>query len=188
MVKFSMKPVLLDNIFSEKELFFMYKEIINTPNWIVSGASRNGFYEMFRRAPMLGVKQDKETVLHYPLFLYGQSIVFRIANLLAEKKIGIPTTIERMWFNITNSGEKSQHGLHTDSESSQTKSIVLFLTPLWQPDWRGSFYVDGEEFKFKPGSAVIFDSNEYHQGEDVLSQTYNWQRLTCNILVRNYDV
>jgi len=180
-----MKPVLLDNIFSSKELFYMYKQIISTPHWTIDGASGNGVSD-FVRGPLLEVKKMEGEVLNYPLYLYGQSIVFRIAHLLEQKKIGIPLSLTRMWFNITNSREKSQHWLHTDLECSQTKSIVLFLTPLWQPDWRGSFYVDGEEFKFKPGSAVIFDANTYHQGEDVISQTYNWQRLTCNMLVKNY--
>ena len=184
MVTFIMKPVLLDHIFSPRELFFMYTQIISTPHWTIDGASGNGVSD-FVRGPLLEVKKMEGEVLNYPLYLYGQSIVFRIAHLLEQKKIGIPTKLIRMWFNITNSGEKSQHWLHTDQECFKTKSIVLFLTPLWQPDWRGSFYVDGEEFKFKPGSAVIFDSNTYHQGEDVISQTYNWQRLTCNILVKD---
>lgn len=89
-----------------------------------------------------------------------------------------------MWFNATYHGKKTQHWLHQDDEKDlKLKSILLFITPIWQPDWKGSFYVDGEEFKFKPGSAVIFDSKEYHQGESPASETYNWQRITCNILV-----
>jgi hypothetical protein len=70
-----------------------------------------------------------------------------------------------------------------DQENSKLKSILLFMTPVWQPDWRGSFYVDGEEFKYKPGSAVIFNSNEYHKGESPISETYNWQRMCCNMVV-----
>ena len=89
-----------------------------------------------------------------------------------------------MWFNSTHHGKKTQHWLHQDDSNSQSKSILLFMTPLWQPDWRGSFYVDGEEFKFKPGSAVVFDSKEYHRGESPGSEIHNWQRITCNIMVK----
>ena len=32
-----MKTITLDNIISNKELFFMYKEIHETPMWSVSG-------------------------------------------------------------------------------------------------------------------------------------------------------
>ena len=44
-----------------------------------------------------------------------------------------------------------------------------------------------DEFKFKPGSAVIFNSKEYHKGESPSSEIYNWQRITCNILVGEND-
>jgi hypothetical protein len=57
------------------------------------------------------------------------------------------------------------------------------MTPIWQDAWRGSLHVDGEEFKFKPGSAVIFNANEFHTGETPESQSQNWHRLTLNILL-----
>ena len=176
-----MKTVLVDNVISEKELFYMYSAIIGTPSWRINAES--GSQKGFLHQPMLMVKKNGIPAENYPLFLWGQSVVYRIAKLLEQKNIGIPTTVDRMWFNSTNHGKKTQHWLHSDDDSDPTfKSILLFLTPIWQPDWRGSFYVDGEEIKFKPGSAVIFDSREYHQGESPVSETYNWQRLTCNII------
>ena len=59
----------------------------------------------------------------------------------------------------------------------------MFMTPIWSPNWKGSFYVDSEEFKFKPGNAVIFDSNNFHTGESPESKTQNWLRLTLSMLV-----
>jgi len=180
-----MKTLILDNLISEKELFFLYKQIIGNPHWKINAQSSE--HRGFNYGPTLIVKKIELLPEHYAFFLLGQSIVFRIAELLKEKNIGIPTTMERMWFNCTYTGKKTQHWLHNDDDKNvESKSIVLFLTPIWQPDWRGSFYVDGEEFKFKPGSAVIFDSKEYHQGESPVSETYNWQRITCNILVKKY--
>lgn len=160
----------------------MYKQIISNPRWRLDGQSAN--HIGFNYGPILNVKEVDLIPEHYAFCLWGQTIVFRIAELLKEKNIGIPTKLERMWFNSTHTGKKTQHWLHRDDEDVRSKSILLFMTPVWQPDWRGSFYVDGEEFKFKPGSAVVFDSTEYHQGESPVSEIYNWQRITCNILVR----
>ena len=179
-----MKTTVLDNVLSQKELFYMYGEIISTPNWRIHAESTNE--NGYIREPMLVVKtMGNQISENYPLFLWGQTLVFRIAKLLEEKNIGIPTKLNRMWFNSTFHGKKTQHWLHTDDDGLTAKSILLFMTPIWQPEWRGSFHVDGEEFKFKPGSAVIFDSKEYHKGESPESETYNWQRLTCNILVED---
>ena len=181
-----MRPVVLDNIISQKELFFMYREINSCSGWKLNGLSSNeDFTNKFNAGPLLIVKDDNSFIHNYPFFLWGQTLVHRICNSLAEKNIGIPTSLFRMWFNVTYNGKKTQHWLHSDDDGSDnTKSILLFMTPIWQPDWKGSFYVDGEEFKFKPGSAVIFDSKEYHKGESPASEIHNWQRLTCNILVR----
>jgi hypothetical protein len=175
-----MKTTVLDHVLSQKELFYIYNEIISSRSWKMNGLSERDRGHMF--APMLSVKEDNAPIEHYPFFLWGQSLVYRIAKLLEDKNIGIHTEVNRMWFNTTYHGKKTQHWLHRD-DRGELKLILLFMTPIWQPDWRGSFYVDGEEFKFKPGSAVIFDSKEYHKGESPVSETYNWQRITCNILV-----
>ena len=177
-----MKTTILDDILSQKELFYMYNQIISTPSWRMNGSS--GPHEGFMSSPLLMAKDTNGVVQHYPFCLWGQTVVYRIAKLLENKNIGIPTDVNRMWFNATYHGKKTQHWLHQDDkENFKLKSILLFMTPVWQPDWRGSFYVDGEEFKFKPGSAVVFDSKEYHKGESPTSEIHNWQRITCNILV-----
>jgi hypothetical protein len=177
-----MKTNLVSNIVSEKELFFMYNQIISSPTWKMNGLSEPD--RGFMSSPVLIVKEYNDSITHYPFYIWGQTIVYRIAKILESKNIGIPTTVERMWFNCTYHGKKTQHWLHRDDEKDpKLKSILLFMTPIWQPDWRGSFYIDGEEFKFKPGNAIVFDSNEYHKGESPASETYNWQRICCNIIV-----
>ena len=179
-----MKTTILDNVISKKELFFMYSELINCQNWSLKGYSTD--HIGFMHSPLLMIKGHDELIKHYPFYLWGQTIIYRIEKLLENKNIGIPTTLKRMWFNSTYHGKKTQHWFHKDAEKNYT-SILLFMTPVWQPDWRGSFYIDGEEFKFKPGSAVIFNSKEYHKGESPASEIYNWQRITCNILVGEND-
>ena len=177
-----MKTVVLENVLSQKELFFMYNHITSNPNWKLNGTTEPN--NNFISSPVLIVKQFDDANINWSFYFWGQTLVYRIAKLLENKNIGIPTELERMWFNATYHGKKTQHWLHRDEkENLKYKSILLFMTPVWQPDWRGSFYVDGEEFIFKSGSAVIFDSSQYHQGESPISETYNWQRITCNILV-----
>ena len=176
-----MTPKVLDNVLSEKELHFMYSEIINNPSWRLNGQSTSQHGHL--TGPALMVKRNQ--IEHYPFFVWGQTLVHRIAKLLESEHIGIPTDLDRMWFNCTYDGKKTQHWLHEDDHNNfTTRSILLFMTPIWQPDWRGSFYLDGKQYKYKPGSAVIFDSREYHCGESASSQQYNWLRMNCNILVK----
>ena len=180
-----MKPVLLDNILSEKELFFIYKIITQTSSWSVGGKSDEIEYpsnKQFSGAPLFRIK-NKDDILNYPMYLYVQSLVFRMAEMLNKKNIGIHTNIKRSWFNLTYDSSPNQW-LHQDTPDNTTlQTALVFMTPVWQGAWRGSLHVDGEEFKFKPGSAVIFNSNEFHTGETPESQTQNWQRLTLNILL-----
>ena len=183
-----MKTIVLDNVLSQKELHFLYSNLISSDGWNINAISslknENSRFE-FNTGPVLQVKDNNEIIKNNVFFMWGQTLVHRIHALLEKKNIGIPTSVFRMWFNTTYNGKKTQHWLHRDdNENTGTKSILLFMTPIWQPDWRGSFYVDGEKFEFKPGSAIIFDSNEFHKGESPLSETYNWQRVTCNILIK----
>ena len=180
-----MKPIVLDNIFSDKELFYIYKILISTPNWTVGSTSQTVMIDSnknYAGGAMFLVKEQDEIIHNYTFNIYGQTLLFRIAKLLEEKKIGIHTNLERMWFLSSPTGSPL-HFPHQDQSKSGYQTILLFMTPVWQTGWRGSFYVQGEEFKFKPGSAIIFDSQEFHTGEDFISETYNWQRITCNIVV-----
>ena len=179
-----MKPIKIDDLFSEEELFFLYDHVLTSPGWIITGNPGELFYptnKNFSHCPQLLVKNNHGEIFHPALKLYGQSLVYRLKKILKDKKIGLHPKLQRMWFNISYSGAKN-HWLHDDGvENAQT--ILLFLTPVWKTGWRGSFYVDSQEFSFQPGSAIIFDSKECHTGEDPISATYNWLRLTCNIIV-----
>ena len=179
-----MKTTILNNILSERELYFVYNEIVGASTWSVGTSAYDVEYSSnknFAGGAKFSVKNFDGTILNYPLYFWGQTLVYRISKLLEQKHIGIHTKLKRMWFLSTPTGSPL-HFLHPD-EDNNCHSILLFLTPVWETGWRGSFYVDGEEFKFKPGSAVIFNSAEYHTGEDSISETYNWQRITLNMVV-----
>lgn len=179
-----MKPIKIDNLFSKEELFFLYEHVLKSNGWIVSGKPENltNFSNKnFSNCPQLIIKCNQGNIYNSALYLYGQSLVFRLKKILEDSKIGLHTKLNRMWFNITYNGSNNQW-LHTDgSDTSQT--ILIFITPVWDIAWNGNFYVDGNKYSFTPGSAVIFDSKEYHTGEEPISATYNWLRLTCNITV-----
>ena len=166
-----MKTISLENVISSKELFFMYREIVSTAMWSVTGLSdfedENSWDKKQQLAPVLVVKKDGQ-INSYPFYLWAKTVVY--------------TNISRVYLNLTYDNN-NQHFLHTDSEEGKFTSIVLFLTPVWLPNWEGGFYVDGEKFDFKPGSAVIFDSRQFHKGDQPKKEDTNWLRLTCNIIV-----
>ena len=183
-----MKTVLLNDILPEKELYFVYNEIVRSPTWSVGTTSTHVEHpsnKHFAGGAKFSVKDYNDIILNYPLYFWGQTLVYRIAKLLEQKNIGMHTKLKRMWFLSTTTGSP-MHFLHQDDKNNgDHHSILLFITPVWKTGWRGSFFVDGEEFKFKPGSAVIFNASEYHTGEDATSEKYNWQRITLNMLVSN---
>ena len=179
-----MRPIKIENLLSEDELFFLYDHVLKSNGWIMSGKPENLTNQTnknFSNCPQLIVKCNQGNIYNSALYLYGQSLIFRLKKILEDNKIGLYPKLNRMWFNISYNGANN-HWLHDDgSENSQT--ILLFLTPVWKTGWRGSFYVDGKEFTFEPGSAIVFDSKEFHTGEEPISATYNWLRLTCNITI-----
>jgi len=180
-----MKPTVIDNLFSEDELFYLYKLVTSTNNWSVTGVPNSVSYissKTFNPSPQLMIKDNNGQVLDYTMFVYFQSIIFRLKKILGEKKVGLNPIIERAWINATYNGSKS-HWLHRDASNPNLQSVLFFLTPVWKTAWKGSFFVDGQEFKFQPGRVVIFDSKEFHTGEEPESETFNWLRLTANIVL-----
>ena len=181
-----MKPIVIDNLFSEEELYYVYKDLISCCVWSMSGSPCKIDYtstKQFNSGPSFTVMDNQSGVFSQPYFLYGQSLIFRLKKILEDKKIGLHTEMVRMWFNICYSGSH-QHWLHQDKEITNHQSILLFMTPVWKTAWKGSFYIDGEEYKYKPGSAIIFDSQDFHTGEDPSEETLNWIRMTANIVVK----
>jgi hypothetical protein len=181
-----MKTHLINNLITNKELFFIYKELISSPAWAVSGISSEKFEynsnEQFSHAPLFMIKSADGKINNYPLYLYVNTLIFRMEEILKNKNIGMHTKIKRSWFNITYSNSEN-HWLHQDDKDPTFQTVLMFMTPIWQDSWEGSLYVDGEKFEFKPGSAVIFDSNKFHTGKKPISKTNNWMRMTLNIVL-----
>tara|TARA_R110000751_G_scaffold31528_1_gene80227 strand:+ start:82 stop:642 length:561 start_codon:yes stop_codon:yes gene_type:complete len=179
-----MKPILIKNLLTSKEVFWIYKYLTSLPVWKLNALSSREEGNLERQFGTLAnttITEDyKPTPTSAGLSMYGQSLVYRINERLKEHKIEIPTAIERFWINATFK-DSSSHWPHIDSEQPKAFSILLFLAPVWSDQWLGSFFCDGEEFKFTPGAAVVFQSTEMHTGDNP-SLHCPYVRLTGNIM------
>ena len=113
-----MKTILLDDVLSERELYFVYNEITSAPNWSVATTSDIIKYpsnKQFAGGAMFSVKRVDGTVLNYPLYFWGQTLVHRIVKILEQKNIGMHTKLKRMWFLSTTNGSPL-HFLHPDTD------------------------------------------------------------------------
>jgi len=172
-----MKTICLDNFFDIHELFWLYNSLLKTNGWKFS-VKPNFFAvnpnEWYGNLGNLNIEHTSNW------FSYFQGLVFRInQELTAKKNTRIHSNIERIYINATN--PISKHWLHQDPPGDKFSILTLF-TPQWQDSWQGSFFVDGEEYKMKPGRIIIFNSSEFHTGSNP-SQDCPYVRLTCNIVV-----
>ena len=84
-----MKPIAIDNLFSEEELFYLYKLVTSTNNWSISGVPNGVPYispKTFNASPQFTIKDNNGQVLDYAMFVYFQSIIFRLKKILNKKK------------------------------------------------------------------------------------------------------
>jgi hypothetical protein len=174
-----MKTICLDNFFDIHELFWLYNSLLNTQGWKINAVpevNSNNPNKLYGNIGNLNLDHTSNW------FTYFQGVIFRINKELAFKKnTKIFSNIERVYINATN--PMSKHWLHQDSRPTEKKmSILTMFTPQWQDSWQGSFFVDGEEYKMKPGRIIIFDSDEFHTGSNP-SEDCPYVRLTCNIVV-----
>jgi hypothetical protein len=171
-----MKTICLDNFFDIDELFWLYNSLLKTNGWKFSVKPNFSLNpnEWYGNLGNLNIEHTSNW------FSYFQGMVFRInQELTAKKNTRIHSNIERIYINATN--PISKHWLHQDSLGDKISILTLF-TPQWQDSWQGSFFVDGEEYKMKPGRIILFDSKEFHTGSNP-SQDCPYVRLTCNIVV-----
>lgn len=179
-----MKTLVLDNILSKEEVHFLYHDLIGNSNWQLWSLSdpNHAGSKTYQQAPMYRIHDAVQNVTYcWPMYYYFKSIIFRIRSECKKRNIGVPKNMFRAFVNGTYS-ENRNNWLHVDGDHKKV-SCLIFLTPTWETGWKGSFYVDGEEYKFEPGNIVIFDSKNYHTGEAADPASKNWLRLTANIIL-----
>lgn len=172
-----MKPICLDDFFDVQELFWLYNALLSTVGWNFNAKPNTQLNpdEWYGNIGNLNIDHTSNW------FSYFQGIIFRInKELKLKKNTKIHNNITRIYINATS--PVSKHWLHYDHLDEDKISILTLFTPQWQDSWQGSFFVDGEEYKMKPGRLIIFKSNEFHTGSNP-SQDCPYVRLTCNIIV-----
>mgnify|MGYP003155304469 CR=1 FL=1 len=181
-----MRPILLKNLLTSKEVFWLYRKLVGLPLWNLTGKPYFDQKDPERLdatiANLTIIKNTQPVGFNGGLDIYGESIPHRINERLKEYKLEIPTAVDRFWINATFSQSHS-HWPHHDDADPAAFSIVLFLAPVWNEQWLGSFFCDGEEFKFSPGGAVVFQSTNIHTGDNP-SLKCPYLRLTGNIVTR----
>ena len=176
-----MRPIFLKDLLSDKEVFWLYRKLINIPLWGLNGMPFTDDSRQYPTSAMLNIVVDGQNQFSASgLTIYGQSLLFRINERLKDFKMEIPTQLDRFWINATFK-EASCQWPHDDLPLPNYFSTVLFLSPVWKDQWMGSFFVEGVEFKFSPGSAVIFQSSDIHTGENP-SMKCPYIRLTANLM------
>jgi len=170
-----MKIICLDNVFDMDELFWLYENLLKSRGWNIRGIPDSNSRDINKLYGNIGTFNIDS---NSNWFSYFQGLIFRINKELINTKIH--KNIERIYINATS--PCSKHWFHQDEFSDNLISILTMFSPQWQDSWLGSFFVDGEEYKMKPGRIIIFDSKEFHTGSNP-SQDCPYIRLTCNIIV-----
>jgi hypothetical protein len=171
-----MKTICLDDVFNMDELFWLYTNLLNSQGWKISAnvEQSKDLNKLYGNLGCLNIDNNSNW------FTYFKGLIFRINNELNKKNTKVFNNIKRIYINATN--PLSNHWVHKDSYEKDSISILMMFTPQWQDSWLGSFFVDGEEYKMKPGRILIFNSNEFHTGSNP-HETCPYVRLTCNIML-----
>ena len=180
-----MRPIFLKNLLTSKEVFWLYRKLVELPFWQLNGnTDRDDDPDRQHGsiAKAMIIKDNQPVYSPDIMGVYGQSIPYRVNERLKEHRLEIPTNVDRFWINASFAESRSLWPHHDDSDPTAF-SIVLFLCPVWNEQWLGSFFCGGEEFKFSPGGAVVFQSTEMHTGDNP-SLDCPYLRLTANIVTR----
>jgi hypothetical protein len=171
-----MKTICLDNVFDMDELFWLYSNLLGTHGWTIHAIPENGSKDLNKLYGNIGnLNIDSNS----NWFSYFKGLIFRINKELINTKIH--KNIQRIYINATS--PFSKHWLHQDPHQQNQISVLMMFSPQWEESWLGSFFVDGEEYKMKPGRIILFDSKEFHTGSNP-SESCPYVRLTCNIILK----
>ena len=166
---------ILDNILLDKDLFNLYKRLINSNNWDLSRSSLPD--QDYGTFPGMTIR-DQNIVYNQFWDGYFVSLFENINKNFFEKyKYTLPNNIERIHLGAKNNMSYTE--FHRDDQETHLTSIVGFLTPIWAKEWGGNLQVENEKIEFKPGRFVIFDSNKIHDGKGPNSNIAYW-RISVN--------
>jgi len=170
----------VENVILERDLFVLYKKLIESNVWDLARASSGSEVGMF---PGFVVRDDYNKVYNFYWDGYFQCLYERINQKFYEKyNYYLPKDIMRIHLGAKN--ENSKPELHTDSEDSSFHTILGFLTPQWSKNWGGNIQVEDNNIDYKPGKFLIFKSNEIHNGEGPNQPVPYW-RISINYMIKD---
>ena len=169
----------VDNILLKKELFKLYKGLIETNGWNLTRASSEESFGMF---PGFIIKDNYNEVGNDYWNGYFTSLYERIKINFQEKyKYELPNNIFRIHLGAKN--ETSVTEFHSDSKNNSDISILGFLTPVWSSDWGGDLQIEENKINFEPGKFLIFNSDKIHNGVGPNKKIPYW-RISINYIVK----
>ena len=168
----------VDNVLLEKELFKLYKALIENSCWNLARSSSFGEIGTF---PGFIIREDYDKSYNDYWNGYFTSLYERIKIKFYEKyKYNLPDNIFRIHLGAKN--ETSFTEFHKDSEEGGI-TILGFLTPMWSKNWEGALQLEENEIEYKPGKFLIFDSNKIHNGFGPNKKIPYW-RISINYIVK----
>ncbi len=179
------KYFIEDDIFSQKELLWIYHTLISTPSWSLTRTSKSLSLasNAFNSFPGLLIEQSG-TVKETYLSGYFKSIIFRVQrNIYKKFSINLPDKIIRIAIGAKSSLSKTS--FHYDDEDKDRWTILGFLNPIWNNKDGGHFYIEDEKIEFLPGRIVVFPSHIIHNGGYIENENLNYWRLSLNIILSN---
>jgi len=165
----------IDDVILQKDLFRLYKNLIESPTWSLN---RSSVYDQtFGSFPGKIIKDNNQII--DPIWnAYFSSLSERINQKFYEKyNYDLPSNIVRIHLGAKNKNSITQ--FHVDNQKENTLSVVGFLTPIWENDWGGELIVEEEKINYKPGRFVIFNSDKIHNGISP-KEDLHWWRISVN--------
>ena len=172
-----------DDIFSLKELLWLYHTLLNTNSWTLLRSSEKLKIasKPFNSFPGMNIEENGKTYDKY-LSGYFKSVIFRVQrNLRKNNQIDLPDNIIRISIGAKSSLSKTS--FHFDSPQKDHWTILGFLNPVWNNKDGGEFYIEDEKIEYFPGRIIIFPSNIKHNGGYVSNENLNYWRISLNIIL-----
>lgn len=168
---------LIENIIRQKDLFILYKGLIESNVWTLNRTSIGGDFGTFPGF----IIQEGSTIYNSYWCGYFMSFFEKI-NFEFEKKynFNLPSKIKRI--HLVAKNDSSYTEFHCDTQEPNSYTIVGFLTPVWSQNWGGELMVEDEKINFEPGKFIAFKSNLRHNGLGQNQKIPYW-RISINYVV-----
>tara|TARA_R100000152_G_C6730895_1_gene155607 strand:- start:104 stop:739 length:636 start_codon:yes stop_codon:yes gene_type:complete len=184
-----MEPIITDNVITDKELHPLYVHLISKENWYLNRHSfmEEGSIDHKNRMFTINLEPNPPYcgLLVEPGSDLWKMFVGLVPFLEEKNNIKLPNYVARVDLNSCYHGIKPV--MHPDvakvqDPSNNAISIIGHLTPVWDPNWGGSTWVEDKEINYTPGRFIVFNSRQLHRGEGP-SVPINWWRIALNIIL-----